>query len=693
MSKTTDPIKLLILDESQKNAEDLVVLLRNAGHATRAQQIMSEEDLLETLQNNVWDLLVAKNEANGITAQQCFHAIHNVEKDIPFVLISDSDDPATITDGLQMGVQDVALASDKQRLVLIIQRELENLEQRRAKRKAEIDLRETAKRNQLLLDTSSAAIAYVTDGMHIYTNNAYASMFGYHDPDDFAGIPIIDLIAGADQEKFKKLLKSHEDEQEVSDEFTCLTSEGEEIQSNLNLSRATYEGEQCTQVIFTVVSDDSELEERIKEISSQDLLTGLYNRQYFTEKLDAAVDNAVNGGTAAVLFYVDTDQFTRVRAEAGIANSDIILTDVAYALKAEIDDPHILARFGEDVFTVLFMNADKEKAEAFANKLRTKIEEQIFEVQGKTFQITIRIGLAMISESASSSADVISKAHQAASEIEGGNAVNFFKPKAIQLSEDGEALSSSTIKELLKTAVKEGNFRLLFSPIISLQGDDEGHFEVDVRLKVGDDGELLPEQFRTEAEELNILHAIDRMVIRDAIKMLTVARKEGSRARLFLKVSPKSIADDTFLPWISVALKAARLPSDSIIFQIHENDAHSYIKHVKKFMSGVSQLHCKSAIYNYGCAPNPQNVLKHLSPDYIQIDPSFSEEIDSDDEKKEEMMTLVKSLQAKGILTAISGVESHEVLPILFESGVTFIQGEYVSDPLDNLDYDFTEEM
>lgn len=692
MSKTTDPIKLLILDDSQKRAEDLVTLLRNAGRATRAQQILTEDELLSFVKDSAWDLFLCRSESNGITAQQCLHAVQNMEKDIPFIIMVDDDNPVSITEGLKIGAKDVALASDTDRLVIIIERELDNLEHRRAKRKAEIDLHETDKRNQLLLDTSTAAIAYVHDGMHIYTNNAYATLFGYLDPDDFAGIPIIDLISSDDQEKFKKLLKSHEDELEVSDEFTCVTSEGEHIQSNLSMSQATYEEEACTQVIFKVVSDDSELEERIREISSQDLLTGLYNRQYFNEKLDGAVDQAVKNGQSSVLFYIDTDQFSRVRAEAGIANADIILTDIANVLKMEISEPHVLARFGEDVYTLLYMEPDKEKAEAFANELRKKVEAQIFEVSGKTFQVTIRIGLALISESTSSGEDALAKSSTAAGEIEGGNSVKFHQPKAIKVSEDGESLSSENIKALLKTALKENKFKLFFTPIISLQGDDEGQFEVTSLMQV-EEVELLPEQFRAEAEELKILHTIDRLIVRESIKSLTIARKQGSKARLFIGISPNSAADDTFLSWISVALKAARLPSDSIIFQIHENDAHSYIKHVKKFMTGLTQLHCKSAISNYGCALNPQNVFKHLSPDYVRIDSSFVEEVDSDDKKKSELLALLKTLQSKGIMTSISGVESPMVLPVMFESGVNYIQGDYVSGPLETLDYDFSEEM
>lgn len=693
MTQTTDPIKLLILEESPEKAEELVVLLRNAGRATRAQQILSEDDLLTHIQNSTWDLFLARSETKGISAQQCLHAIHNTEKDIPFIMIADNDDPAAITEGLSMGAQDVALASDKQRLILIATRELENLENRRAKRKAEIDLREIAKRNQLLLDTSSAAIAYVHDGMHIYTNNAYATLFGYVDPDDFAGIPIIDLIAGKDQNKFKKFLKSYEDQQEASEEFTCVTSEDNKIQSKLSLSPATYDGEPCTQVMFTSVADDKELEERIKEISSQDLLTGLFNRQYFTEQLDAAVEQAHKGGKPSVLFYIDTDQFSRVRSEAGIANSDLILSDIASVIKSVVKEPHVLARFGEDVYTLLFMNGDKDKAEAFANAIRTKVEGHISEIDGKSFQVTVRIGLSLISESTSSSEDVIAKGHQAASEIQGGNSVKFYQPKAIKVSEDGESLSSANIKELLNQALKENSFKLLFQPIISLQGDDDGQFEVSLRLKVDDEVSLDPGQFLLEADELNIRHKLDRWTLLESTKVLTAARKKGSKASLFINISPKSASDDTFLPWVSVALKAARLPSDAIIFQISENDGTSYIKHVKKFMAGLTQLHCKSAICNYGCTQNPQNILKHLSPDYVKLDDSFLEQIEEEEDKKTALIQIIKSLQSKGILTAVSGVESPMTLPILFESSVNYIQGDYVSGPLENLEYDFSEEM
>ena len=53
---------------------------------------------------------------------------------------------------------------------------------------------------------------------------------------------------------------------------------------------------------------------------------------------------------------------------------------------------------------------------------------------------------------------------------------------------------------------------------------------------------------------------------------------------------------------------------------------------------------------------------------------------------------MVKALQSTGVLTAISGVESPAVLSTLWQAGVNFIQGYYISMPMENLDYDFTNE-
>ena len=249
-----------------------------------------------------------------------------------------------------------------------------NLDNRRQKRKADVELRETDRRNNLLLDSSTTAISYVHEGMHIYANKAYADFFGYEDANEYAGIPIIDLISGEDQNKFKTFLKSFDQDEASEEEFSCVDNEGSTILAFLSMSHATYDGEPCTQAIFRPMVDESQLEDRIKEISSQDLLTGLFNRQYFVEQLDYAVDNANQGKQSSIIFYIAIDHFPGMRSEAGISNADLVLGDLASLIRLNIPDEHLVARFGDDVFTILIEDNDKAKAEELARAIREKVE-------------------------------------------------------------------------------------------------------------------------------------------------------------------------------------------------------------------------------------------------------------------------------------------------------------------------------
>lgn len=692
MSKNK-PVRLLILEASQNRAEELIVLLRTAGRATRAHQIASTEDLQTQLKEQKWDLLLGVSEANDLTMEHAIGIIRESERDIPIILIAEGRDPESITAGLRMGALDVALDDDDERLTMIIERELTNLYHRRERRQAEKQVREIDRRNQLLLASSTAAIGYVHEGMHIYTNSTYSKMFGYEDPDDFAGIPIIDLIAASNQGKFKAFLKSYDKNESELEEFICVTSEEKEITASLSLSPATYDGESCTQVIFKVGSDsDPAYEERIKELSSQDLLTGLPNRSALIEQLDAAVDKSSHDGQTSILMYISIDNFAQLRTEAGISNADLVLADIANLVAELTGEEHLIARFGDDVFALLYDSSDKDAAAQMAENLRAKVEEHMSDVAGKSYQSTASIGLALVSENSSGAEDVISRAHKACVSIENGNGVNFYQTAQVKVGEAGKSLTSENIKDMIKTAIENNAFKLMFQPIISLHGDDDEQFEVLLRLIDEEENELLPGQFLGPTEDAGLLEKLDRWVILQSIKILAEHRATGSKAKLFINLTHKSMTDETFLPWMSVALKTAKLPSDAVILQIHESDATAYIKQAASFTQGMSELHCKTSINHFGCSLKPMTLMKHLTPDFVKLDDSFAQEIDQSAEKLAELKEMVTSLQETGVLTAISGIEDPMILSTLWQAGINFIQGYYLSPPLEDMDYDFASE-
>jgi multidomain signaling protein FimX len=677
-------IRLLILEDSQNEAERLVSLFRNAGRATRVHRLTSSEDLAEALKQS-WDLLIAAPTSEHLDPHEAISAIRRQAKDIPVIQLLADNDSDSVTEALSIGAQDALPQGEDERLVLVAKRELSNLEERRARRGAEVALREAEKRCQLLLDSSVDAITYVHDGMHIYANRAYLELFNYQDADELEGMPMIDLIASDDQSNFKDFLKNYQSAEGLA-ELTCngVKTDGKSFAARMNFSPATYDSEPCIQVVIRAESSNAELEEKLREISSQDLVTGLYNRSYFLELMDAAVERAVNAGQPASLAYIRLDQYSTLLAEVGLAGIDLLLTDLTTLLRAHFPEETQLARFGDDVFAALQPGLTAEQSEANLSALLKKVEGHLFDVSGRTVQTTLSIGVAGLNERTAKSQDVVDRAHRCADELD-GNALKIFNPA----DELAAAANRGDLLALVKQALENNSFRLLFQPIISLRGDSHEHYEVLLRLLNTKGEEVPPNDFLAAAKEAGLGEKIDRWVILSSIKLLADHRSKGHSTRLFIHLSSASLQDQTLLPWLSVALKAARLPSDSLVFQFSEPDAIACLKQAKTLTHGLHELHCKVGLSQFGCAINPFNTLKHLNIDFVKVDGSYSQDLSQAD-SQEALKTLLASLHAQAKMTIVPFVESATVLATLWQAGVNYIQGYYLQGPSQSMDYDFS---
>lgn len=678
-------IRLLILEDSQNEAERLVSLFRNAGHATRVHRLTSSEDLAETLQHT-WDLLICAPSSEYLEPGEAINAIRRQAKDIPVIQLVDDNDPEIITEALLFGAQDALPQGEDERLVLVAKRELSNLEERRARRAAEVALREAEKRCQLLLESSVDAITYVHDGMHIYANRAYLELFRYEDSEELEGMPMIDLIASSDHAAFKDFLKNYQSA-EGNAELNCqgVRADGSSFAAQMSFSPATYDGEPCIQVVIRAETSNAELQEKLREISSQDLVTGLFNRSHFLELMDSAAERAINSGQPSTLAYIRVDRYAALQGEIGLASIDLLLTDLAGLLRDHFPADSQLARFGDDVFTALLPGQTPEHCQASLQSLLKKVESHLFDVSGRTVQTTLSIGVAGLSEKTAKAQEVIDRALRCADELNDGNALKLFNPA----DELAAAANRGNLLAMVQQALENNSFRLLFQPIISLRGDANEHYEVLLRLLSPQGQEVSPKDFLAAAKEAGLGEKIDRWVILNSIKLLADHRAKGHHTRLFVHLSSASLQDQTLLPWLSVALKAARLPSDSLVFQFSEPDAIAYLKQAKALTQGLAQLHCKVALSQFGCALNPFNTLKHLHVDFVKVDGSFSQDL-SNAENQEALKTLLSSLHAQAKLTIVPFVESASVLATLWQAGVNFIQGYYLQGPSQSMDYDFS---
>ncbi|AXS82651.1 MULTISPECIES: EAL domain-containing protein [Marinobacter] len=691
MQKKNATVHLLILDPSQNDAESLVSLLRNSGKATRAHRITSEEDLEETLKAGNWDLLLARDLDQEFSADDALAMIRRMDKDIPFILLTEQESRERTVAMMKAGAQDTVPFEYTDLLVLVVNRELAALGERRRRRVLESHLREAEQRCQLLLESSKDAIAYINDGMHIYANQSYMEFLGYDDIDDLICIPVLDTLTPESQDTYREFMKSFAEKGEDGMTMNCTArrSDDHELNVTMSVSAATYDGEACTQIVLQPEHSDAELEEKLRQISSQDLLTGLYNRQYLMDALAEAISNAGKHNETGALAYIALDNFMNMKSQVGISGADLLLGDLANLLKEQAGDDLALARLSDDAFSLLCQPCDEKAMSDHSERIRKAVEDHLFDINGRTVQLTVSIGVAAITENSPKAEELMARAHMASAEVrklEGhaqGNGVVAYNPA------DFETLDESNSVEAIQKALEENRFRLLFQPIINLRGEGEEHYEAFVRMLDKDHKEVSPYDFLPPMGPIDTAIKIDRWVILQTIRQLSSHRSRGHDTRLFLNVTAETLQDQTFTPWLSVALKAARLPGDSLIFQIREGDANNYMKQARDFTKAVHELHCKVSIAQFGCALNPFNTLKHIDTDYVKIDGSFTEEIQKSDEAKEQVKAMVKSLQNSGKLTIIPLVENAGVLATLWQAGVNYIQGYYLQAPVPEMNYDF----
>jgi diguanylate cyclase (GGDEF)-like protein/PAS domain S-box-containing protein len=693
----TTTIRLLILDNSRTEAERLISMLHNAGCPNRAQHVDSEEILVKLLQEQSWDLLIANDQTSNVSPSAALKQIRRLNKDVPVILLNDDESPSAVVDGLKLGAVDVIRLDDDQHLLLVIQRELANHEARQSKRSADRRFKEAERRSQQLLDSSRDAIAYVQDGLYLYANESFAELFGYAEKDDIDCMPIMDMVADKDQETLRHFLKDFTlkgvDTEQTQLEFQGLKQDGSATRIQLEVSHVTYDEEPCIQFLArartAAPADNEALEARIKELKWQDAVTGLYNRQYAMELLEKTIEH-IGDKDHLSLIYVDIDQFAeRIQNSVGVAQGDRVLADLATLLQQHAKPEDTLARFSDSAFALITANINVDDAVARATNIHEAIEQRIIDIDGKTLQVSASIGISLINENSTSIGTVIEQALGAMEKArsEGGNRALLFEPDI-----SGDYSSEKEIIAAVQHALDNDRFRLLFQPIISLRGSSDEYYEVFLRMVNEKNEEISPSRFLDSAASIGATGKIDRWVILESFKMLAQHRSKGNKTRLILNLSKQSLCDETLLPWLGVAFKAARLPPDTMVFQVHEADITDHLNAAKAFTAGLQKLKTSFSISNFGCSLNPFNTLKHVPADLIKVDGSFTLDIQNNNANPETLIKLIEQIHEENKITIVPFVENASVLSTLWQAGAHYIQGFYLQEPTGSMSYDFNME-
>ncbi|RYZ89603.1 MAG: EAL domain-containing protein, partial [Moraxellaceae bacterium] len=495
--------------------------------------------------------------------------------------------------------------------------------------------------------------------LYLYANESFAEIFGYGDREEIECLPIMDMVADEAQNKLKNFLKEFtlkgEDVGASQLAFMGVKQDGTPTSINLEVSHVTYDEEPCMQFLARSSrssepsANTEQFEAQIKQIKSQDLVTGLYNRQHVLQHIEHVIGQIEDQQSQSVL-YIELDGFSeRVASAFGVAGSDLVLGDVSALLREKVNTIDTLARFGDSSFILVIPNIKADAAVNRAQQICKALENHIIEIDSKTLQLTCSIGISIINETSTNAGTVIEQARSAMEKVvaEQGNNARLFEP---DISKENKVRD---VAAEVQYALDNEKFRLLFQPIISLRGSEEEYYEVYLRMINDQGNDYAPDDFLEAASKINISIKIDRWVILESIKMLSQHRAKGNKTKLIVNMGRQSLCDETLLPWLTVAFKAAKLTPDAITFQVSEVDVTNHLNAAKNFAEGLQKMKTQMSISNFGCSLTPFNALKHVQATIIKIDGSFTTDIQHKNESSGALIQLIESLHTENKITIV----------------------------------------
>jgi diguanylate cyclase (GGDEF)-like protein/PAS domain S-box-containing protein len=268
-------------------------------------------------------------------------------------------------------------------------------------------------------------------------------------------------------------------------------------------------------VVLRDVTVARHIEQQLSWQASHDALTGLVNRREFENCLEQAVISTKTSSQQHALCYLDLDQFKLVNDTCGHIAGDELLRQVTSLFQSQVRASDTLARLGGDEFGLLLNHCPLESAVGVASKLLERLQEFRYMWQDKSFTVGVSIGLVAIDANTQSVTSVLSAADAAcyAAKNKGRNRVHVYQADDREL-----AIQQSQMQWVarLTQALEENRFRLYYQSIVpsSQTSSLATHYEILLRL-IDEQGNLVsPMAFIPAAERYNLMHCIDRWVIR-----------------------------------------------------------------------------------------------------------------------------------------------------------------------------------
>jgi diguanylate cyclase (GGDEF)-like protein len=439
------------------------------------------------------------------------------------------------------------------------------------------------------------------------------------------------------------------------------------------------DGEGRTERLIGMLRESTEKQremQRLTYLATRDELTGHLNRNALRTELQLAISRAKEESRHCAFLVASIDRLAMINDGYGFDAGEEVIVGVGERIAKSLRASDIIGRTAGNKFGVILRNCRENEITVVAARLKRAVREHAIDTRSGKVSATTSVGAVWLPLAATSQ-EAMLRAEQALERAR-INGRDGFAVYAESPQRDTTRLRQMSIADDVIQALKENRIRLAYQPIIDAKNRKPVHYECLLRMLRPDGQEISAGHFVPAAEQMGIVHLVDRFALETAVAQL--ARHDG--LSLGVNVSGTAALDPAWLQGFIEHVRDNRDVADRLVVELTETASLHQFEENARFVSQLREMGVKVAIDDFGAGYTSFRNLQMMHVDVVKIDGSYIKDLSAHPQNQVFVRTLTELAKNLGMRVVAEWVGSEEDATLLEHFGVDYFQGFYFGEPL-----------